>query len=121
MFALPIIYVAGLPTSLTVFASTEATSGYDRIAESFRLFWNAAHNEWVGASSLDGFNLKVFIDKQPGNNIYDVTLQVRDGLSIQEQYTWPDQVIPPGPPFDTALFIRPAGPTAPTLELHAIN
>ncbi len=121
MFALPIVYVDGLPKSLTVFCSSGDTSGYERIAESFRLFWDAANARWRGASAETGVNIEAIITPIPGVNNYELELNVRDGQAVLESYAWDDQVIPPGPPFDSGLLIRPAGPLDPELQLHAIN
>ena len=121
MFALPIVYVAGLPTSLTVFASSEATSGYEPIAESFRLFWEPALARWRGASAENGNNIEAIITQIPGKDNYELEINIRLDGAVLESYAWDDQVIPPGPPFDSGLLIRPAGPTAPELQLHAIN
>lgn len=121
LFPLPMVYVAGLPTSLTVFCSSDETSGYNQISESFRLFWDPVLARWRGASAENGPNIQVIVDQEPGEDMYDITINIRQDDAILEQYTWADQRIPAGPPFDSGLLNRPAGVGIPGLNLHAIN
>jgi len=121
MFALPVVYVAGLPTSLTVFASSSGTSGYDPISQSFRLFWDAALARWRGTSAENGINIEVIVTPIPGDNNYEIEINIRDGQAVLDTFAWDDQVIEPGPPFDSGLLIRPAAGGDPEFQAHVIN
>ncbi|GAH83092.1 unnamed protein product [marine sediment metagenome] len=118
---MPSVYVDGLPTSLSCFCLATKSSGYDRIAESFRLFWQPGPRHWRGASAESGRNVEAIVTVRPGENNYELEVNVRDGQAVIGHYAWDNVGIKPGPPWDSGLLRRPPGPAVPGFELHVLN
>lgn len=118
---LPVAYVAGRPTSLSCFCLATETSGYARIAESFRIFWDPARRHWIGASSESGRNLEAIVTALPTLDHYEFEINVRDGDTVIGHFAWDDVRVDAGPPWNSGLLQRPPAPTVPGFEMHVLN
>lgn len=118
---LPAAYVGGIPASLSVFCLATQTSGYDRIAESFRLIWDPANKAYYGASAQTGLNLYAIVHPLPAKDMYDLHLYVRQDQLPIGQHFWDDVHIAAGPPWDSGLLNHPPIGGAGGFQLHALN
>ena len=121
LYDLPDVYVHPLPTQLTVLAIWRDTTVPVDLAESFPLFWNAAHNEWTGQSASTGWNLAVTIAALAAENTYDLTLELRTATSVLDDDSWHGQIIAPPRPFNSGLLRHVYAWPEDYNQLHVLN
>jgi len=113
--------IAGKPIRLTVFArwkQDHCAVNVDMI-ESFQLSYDAANTDWYGSSSNEGPNLAIEIATLDEENHYDIELQLRNGRTIIDSFTWHAVHVPDVRPWDTGPLLHTINAEQWFYQLHA--
>lgn len=101
---LPTGYVAGKPTGLSAFAAWTDVANLVEIAESFRLYYDALLPGWSGESGHTGLNFKLHVVITATPRLYDVLLELRNGLAHLDDDSWHGIYIDPTRPWRSGLL-----------------
>lgn len=118
---LPTGFVNGTPTGLTAVAYWTDTPNDIAIAESFRLYYDAALPGWIGQSGRYRLNLKLSVLILPAPDTYDFLLELRQDLTPIDDDSWHDVTIQTPPPWNSGVLQHIYDPGTDHNGIHVLD